>query len=470
MINSDTREHIINMYSKNDVTNMDLGQIFKIGIKTKINAMVNIASAISIATVSFSSYSVAGHASGTDDAIHYIITGVIMQAVVGIPAYFVARSITKPIIKMTSMAEKIGHGDLTGDMMELKSHDELGKLTQAFNTMIVNLRQLVTQVRDSSSLVASNSEQVVSSTEQMNSSVQQISSTIQQISKGSQTQAQELEATSKVVTNLTKNMKSLALKASTTAELTKQVGAISESGSKAASEADFRMSKIISVTNESARKIKELADRSGEITSVLEVIRKIADQTNLLALNAAIEAARAGEAGRGFAVVADEVKRLAEGSAKSSEEIDGLIKQIQDDAHDTVQSMEGSSKEISEGRLVIDKALKALNEIATKVKEVSVNVMDVANTTQTQVTEIERLSKAASEIAAVSEQNASATEEASAATEQQTAGTQEISASVQKMANMADELSKIALGFKLPEGSSSSGSQHNATRKEVVAQ
>lgn len=430
---------------------MGFGKIFKISLKTKINAMVNVASAISIATVSISSYA-SGANGGTDNAMHYVITGVVMQAVVGIPAYFVANSIAKPILKMAQMAEKIGQGDLTVDVMQTKSDDELGKLTQAFNQMIINLRQLVSRVRDGSSMVALNTDQVVSSTEQMNSSVQQISSTIQQISKGSQTQARELEETSKVVTKLTKNMKDLARKANTTAELTREVGIISESGSKSASEADFRMSKIISVTDDSARKIRELAERSGEITAVLEVIRKIADQTNLLALNAAIEAARAGEAGRGFAVVADEVKRLAEGSAKSSEEIDVLIKQIQDDAKATVQSITGGSKEISEGRLVIDKALKALNEIATKVKEVSINVTDVANTTQAQLSEIEQLSRAASEIAAVSEQNASATEEASAATEEQTAGTQEIAASVQKMATMADDLSKIASKFKLPGG------------------
>lgn len=446
---------------------MNLSKIFKIGLKTKINAMVNVASAISIATVSFSSYSSGAH--GGDDVMHYVVTGIIMQAVVGIPAYFVARSITKPILKMASLAEEIGKGDLTVEIINSKSNDELGKLTQAFDHMVVNLRQLVTRVRDGSSLVASNSEQVASSTEQMNSSVQQISSTIQQISKGSQTQAQELEKTSRVVIKLTKDMKSLALKANATADLTKEVGTISETGSKSASEADFRMSKIISVTNDSAKKIRELAERSGQITAVLEVIRKIADQTNLLALNAAIEAARAGEAGRGFAVVADEVKRLAEGSAKSSEEIDSLIKQIQEDAKGTVQSIEGGSKEILEGRLVIDRALKALNEIANKVKEVSSNVTEVASATQNQVSEIEQLSKAASEIAAVSEQNASATEEASAATEQQTAGTQEITASVQKMASMADELSKIASGFKLPNESSSSNAQ-NYVKKEVVAQ
>lgn len=444
-------------------------KIFKLGLKAKINAMVNVASAISIATVSLSSYSTGGHG-GADDAMHYVITGIVMQAVVGFPAYFVARSFTKPILKMTVLAERIGQGDLTIEAIESKSNDELGKLTQSFNNMVLNLRKLVFHLRDSSSLVASSSEQVVSSTEQMNSSVQQISSTIQQISKGSQTQAHELEETSKVVSNLTKNMKDLAFKASKTAELTKEVGLISETGSKSAAEADFRMSKIISVTNESAKKIRDLADRSGEITAVLEVIRKIADQTNLLALNAAIEAARAGEAGRGFAVVADEVKRLAEGSAKSSEEIDVLIKQIQDDAKATVKSIEGGTHEISEGRLVIDKALRALNDIAAKVKEVSVNVIDVTNTTQSQVAEIEQLSRAASEIAAVSEENASATEEASAATEEQTAGTQEISVSVQKMANMADELSKIASGFKLPKNHHLSDLNGKIQEEEVMAQ
>ena len=123
-------------------------------------------------------------------------------------------------------------------------------------------------------------------------------------------------------------MKKLETKSVMAATLVREVGLISETGSKSASEADFRMSKIISVTNDSSKKIRELADRSREITTVLEVIRKIADQTNLLALNATIEAARAGEAGQGFAVVADEVKRLVEGSARSSDEIAELIAKI----------------------------------------------------------------------------------------------------------------------------------------------
>jgi methyl-accepting chemotaxis protein len=436
--------------------------------------MVNVVSALSIASISLISYFSLQQSDlqTLSTILRYVVTGIVMQCIVGTFAYFLAKSISGPILEMEAIARKISEGDLTLEISDSNSNDELGKLKNSFKEMLKGLRLLVYQVRDGSTLVTFNSEQVQSSTEQMNSSVQQISSTISQISKGSQLQAKELEETSRVVEKLTADMKKLEAKSGMAATLAREVGLISETGSKSASEADFRMSKIISVTNDSSKKIRELADRSREITTVLEVIRKIADQTNLLALNATIEAARAGEAGQGFAVVADEVKRLAEGSARSSEEIAELIAKIQEDAQSTVESIEGSTKEVAEGRIVIDKALRSLNEIASKVKDVSVNVLDVANTTKTQVSEIEKLSKAASEIAAVSEQNASATEQASAATEQQISGTQEIISSIQNMTIMAEDLSQTVSAFKLPENyKNESGNKKSIhVKKEVLIQ
>lgn len=436
--------------------------------------MINIVSVLAITTISLISYFLLEHYGSQTlaNVVQYVMTGIIIQSIVGVFSYFVARSISGPILEMESIARKISEGDLTLEITSSKSNDELGQLRNSFKDMLNGLRLLVYQVRDGSTLVTFNSGQVQSSTEQMNSSVQQISSTIAQISKGSQLQAKELDETSRVVERLTTDMKKLETKSGMAAALAKEVGLISETGSKSASEADFRMSKIINVTNDSAKKIKELADRSRQITTVLEVIRKIADQTNLLALNATIEAARAGEAGQGFAVVADEVKRLAEGSARSSEEIAELIARIQEDAQSTVESIEGSTKEVAEGRIVIDKALRSLNEIASKVKDVSVNVLDVANTTKTQVSEIEKLSKASSEIAAVSEQNASATEQASAATDQQISGTQEIIASIQNMTILAEDLSRTVSDFKLPDNYKNESVNKKSTniQNEVLVQ
>lgn len=357
--------------------------------------------------------------------------------------------IKKEITKLNEVIQKISEGDLTVDVEVSKSDNEIEQLWRSVAKMISNLRQLVKEAQINSGDVAMTSQQVASLTEQMHGAVQQVSTTIQQISKGSQTQAIGLDETNKVIEKLGVTMKDLTTKANSAANLSKSVESISISGGKSAAEASDRMSRIIGVSDESAEKIKSLAERSGQITSVLDVIRKIADQTNLLALNAAIEAARAGEAGRGFAVVADEVRRLAEGSAKSSEEIATLIKQIQEDSYATVQSIEQGSKEILEGREVIDKALGSLKEVSKKVQEVSSNVMEVSSSAQAQLSEVEKLTKAASDIAAVAEQNASSTEEASAAMEEQTSGMQEITSAAQKLANISEKLEREVATFKL---------------------
>ena len=314
-------------------------------------------------------------------------------------SFLFARSLTKPILNAANIVKKISEGDLSVEVKKHNSEDEVGELTYSLAIMTENLKQLVSEVRDTAVKVAADSRESAAATEELNSSVEEVSTTVQQIAMGSQMQASELSGAKNIVDS------------------------VHEANSTGGTTAAEKMSRIIELTNDSSQKVRNLAEKSAKITSVVETIREIAEKTNLLALNAAIEAARAGESGRGFAVVADEVRRLAEGSTKSSEEIDEIIKQIQIEILTTVKGIDASSEEIEEGREVVDLSLKALSDIGNKVEEV----------------------------AAVAEQNASATDQASAAVDQQTSATQEISNSSQSTAALAEELEKKVSVFKLPD-------------------
>lgn len=380
-----------------------------------------------------------------------IILGVTVNVGVGIFAFFISRSITKPIVRATNIATKISQGDLAVEVEKSRSNDEIGRLLAAEEQMAVNLKGIISEVNMAAQSVSTNAQQIAASGNELNSSIQQIASTVDQVSRGSESQAQGLAKSRQIVEELSNTMGELATDAIESVEMTNRMGSLSARGSESAKEAGERMNNIIKVTNESAQKVRSLAQKTNEITTVLDVIKQIADQTNLLALNAAIEAARAGEAGRGFAVVADEVRRLAESSAKSSEEIDTKLKQIQEDAQVVVEDIEISANEVNQGKLVIDSSLRSLDEIATQIQSVSSNVKKLSDSAQDEVSKVKAVSANTNEIAAVAEQNASATEETSAAIEQQTAQTQEIATASNQMSELAEQLQKIISKFKIDQ-------------------
>ncbi|MGA9120978.1 MAG: methyl-accepting chemotaxis protein, partial [Bacteroidota bacterium] len=248
--------------------------------------------------------------------------------------------------------------------------------------------------------------------------------------------------------------------ASDTAGTARKSREAAEQGGKVVEETVHGMKQIAEVVKKSARAVKELGKSSDEIGEIIGVIDDIADQTNLLALNAAIEAARAGEQGRGFAVVADEVRKLAERTTKATKEIAGMIKKIQVDTQGAVESMDEGTKNVDEGILSADKAGASLEEIVLISQKVTDMVMQIASASEQQSSASEQISKNVEAISAVTGETA--------------LGVQQIARAAEDLNRLTENLQSLVGKFNLGgEGHSAAGgatkaSMHIAKSKVAV--
>ncbi|MEO6119603.1 MAG: methyl-accepting chemotaxis protein, partial [Terriglobales bacterium] len=233
-------------------------------------------------------------------------------------------SLQKSVTDFLTIVSQIGRGDLT--LRGKVTNDALGNVVDSVNYMLDNFTRVLERVRKSAIDVASNANEILLSSEDM--------------SAGATQQDQEITNTSSAVEELTVSMKQVSNNAEASAEAARRALDAAEQGNRAVRDTLEGMQRIRASVQATAKKIKSLGDRSLEISEIINVINDITEQTNLLALNAAIEAARAGEAGRGFAVVADEVRKLAEHSRTATKDIAALIKAIQAETNEAVVVME----------------------------------------------------------------------------------------------------------------------------------
>jgi len=346
-------------------------------------------------------------------SVSAILLGVII-------AVFVTRSIVRPLSYGVQIANSLASGDLRINV-DIESKDETGQLMLAMKTMTENLRGTIGHIE-------SNSTQVASAANQLQSTAEQIATGAEEVAAQAGTVATAGEEMSATSSDIARNCQMAA-------EGAKLASQTAQTGSEVVAKTVTVMGEIAEKVQEAAKTIDSLGVRSDQIGEIIGTIEEIADQTNLLALNAAIEAARAGEQGRGFAVVADEVRALAERTTRATKEIGEMIKAIQRETKGAVAAMEKGVEQVEFGTIEASRSGEALKEILQQINDVAMQVSQIATAAEEQTATTGEIANNMQQITAV------VLETSQGAHESATAATQ--------LSGNAEELQRLVHQFKL---------------------
>ena len=365
-------------------------------------------------------------------------------------SYF-SKRFTRNISLLRGATEGISQGDLARDVEipGTRFPDETHDMALSINTMLESLRTLVRQIRGTSERVSESSRTLSSSALEINASTEEVAQAIEQISRGAESQVEMVSKSSKVIHDMAISVDLVARRAKETAKAAHETSFTAQRGGELANDSLERMKSFFDSVELISMQFMDLNAKLQQVGKIADFIVDMARQTNLLALNASIEAARAGEYGKGFAVVAEEVRKLADGSAKSASDIAEMIDVVTVESRRLQETSTESSKSIGAGKKNIDTTADSFKQILATVIETERKANSIADLSQMQTTGAEKMVAMVDEIAKVAEDNAASTEQVSAATEEQSAAMQEMVYATQELAKLADELLASVERFQL---------------------
>ncbi|ALV22022.1 methyl-accepting chemotaxis protein [Carnobacterium antarcticum] len=382
------------------------------------------------------------------ELLSYVVT-ILVALLSALVAYLTSRSITRPINLVMNHMQTIAGGDLSVEPLPVTTEDETGQLAAAMNMMQDILKQTMHKISEDSETLTAHSEELNQAAFEVKSGSEQVATTMQELATGTETQANTASSLSIVMGNFTKKVRDTNKSGDQISKTSQKVLEMTTEGSRLMESSNQQMQKIDSIVQDAVEKMAILDNQTKEISNLVSIIQTVADQTNLLALNAAIEAARAGEHGRGFAVVADEVRKLAEQVAVSIADITGFVTTIQAESKKVSDSLQNGYTEVEEGTSQINTTGQTFNKISQSVTSMVNEIQSISGNLESIAANSEIMNGSIEEIAAVSQESAAGVEETSAASQQISSSMEEVAGNSEHLAALAEDLSQMVNQFKL---------------------
>jgi methyl-accepting chemotaxis protein len=363
---------------------------------------------------------------------------------------------------------RAAEGDLTQRMDAESRSEAMVTVAESFNEMMDELEATLGRIRAFADEVAAASEEVTTSTDEVRSASHEVSESIQEVSAGTERQDERLAEISSEMGSLSGAIEEVASSADEVAATADRTAEISEAGSDAAADAVDELERIEARTEATVDEVVALADEIGEIGEIVDLIADVAEQTDMLALNASIEAARADADGDGFAVVADEIKALAGEAADATERIDRRIAAVQASADGAVDDMRETSERVAHGAETIDEALASLDDVAGRVETLHAGMTEISEATDEQAASTEDVVSLLDEIERVADRSSAEAANVSAAAEEQTSTLADVSESAESLATRADSLRELLDQFTVDEREAAAGTAGSTDPRSVA--